>query len=211
MRNASTSNTLRRGSLLKKQPSKFQSDLPFEDRIEGRLLDNSIHFLYGTIEDNNVAAAIKWITYENLDPRERVLTLYINSPGGDLYQAFALIDVIKASTIPIRTIAIGQAMSAAFLIFISGTRGYRLVGPNTGLMCHEYSDTPAGKHHDLKAQIAEGEQCNKRMFQIIQDATDLPPAKIRSNLLRESDVFLTAEQAIDLKIADRIIQRPTPT
>lgn len=180
-----------------------------KERIDGRLLSHSIHYLSGDIGETNVSEVIKWIIYENLDttPRNanKVLTLYINSSGGNLYDAFALIDVMKSSEIPIRTVCVGQAMSAAFMIFICGTQGYRRVARNACLMCHQYADTAEGKHHELKAYIREGEKCNTRMVNIIREATGLSPAKIRSKLLKETDVYLNAEDALELGIADELV------
>lgn len=177
-----------------------------EERISGKLLDHSIHFLNGDIDENTVGNAIKWIVYENLDQKHpKTLTLYINSSGGDLYQAFALIDIMKSSHHPIRTVGHGQIMSAAFLIFTCGTPGQRYIAPNTGIMCHQYSDSAEGKHHDLIAQMAEGNRCNARMLDILKRTTGLPASKIKSRLLRESDVYITAEEAVELKIADHLM------
>lgn len=177
-----------------------------EDRVNGKLLDHHTHFLIGDIDEVSVGEAIKWIVYENLDRKtQKKLTLFINSPGGDLYQAFALIDVMRTSYHTIQTVGIGQIMSAAFLIFASGTRGQRLIAKNTGIMCHQYSDAPEGKHHDLKAQMIEGDTCNKRMLDILKSATNLPPTRIKSKLLRETDMYLTAEEAVRLGIADAVM------
>ena len=181
-------------------------DFNAADRINLRLLDNRVHFLVGEIEESNINDAIKWIVYENLEARQpKTLTLYINSFGGDLYQAFALIDIMKASRCPIRTIGIGSIMSAAFLIFASGSKGDRLIAPNTGIMCHQYSDGLEGKHHDIKAQMKEGETCNTRMLNILKDATGLPIRTIKSKLLPATDVYLTAQELLDLKVADHIL------
>ena len=66
------------------------------------LLENHIFFLSGEIDEFNIREAIEWITYENFKEEEgKILTLYVNSGGGDLYQAFALIDVMKQSKYPI--------------------------------------------------------------------------------------------------------------
>lgn len=176
-----------------------------EERVEGKLLSNSTHFLTGEVAEDNISKCIKWIIYENLNTTEHTLTLYINSTGGDLYQAFALIDIMKCSNHPIQVIAVGSIMSAAFLIFCAGTQGLRTVAVNTGIMCHQYSDSTEGKHHDLKAQMREGELCNERMLKIIREATNLPAAKIRSRLLKETDVYLTAQEAIELGIADHLL------
>lgn len=98
-------------------------DFNAEDRIDIELLGNNIHFLVGEINEDTVKSAIKWIVYENLESKEKTLTLYVNSTGGDLYQAFALIDVMRSSNHTIRTVGIGAVMSAAFLIFASGDQG----------------------------------------------------------------------------------------
>ena len=68
------------------------------DIVNQRLLDNSIHFLTGEINEENINRAMQWIVYENLDQNEdRMLTLYVNSIGGNLTDAFALIDLMKQS------------------------------------------------------------------------------------------------------------------
>ena len=175
------------------------------DRIELKLLENHTYFLSGDIDDSNVGECIKWITYENLDQKPKTLTLYVNSQGGDLYQAFALIDVMRFTEHPIRTIGIGNIMSAAFLIFASGTKGERYLAANTGVMCHQYSDDHTGKHHDLKATMKEGEHCNDRMLSILKAATGLPPSRLKTKLLSATDVYLTAQEAIDLGIADHLL------
>jgi len=179
--------------------------VPIDDRLDNKLLDNSTCYLTGELDEETIGRVIKWIVYENYDKQDRVLTLYINSPGGDMYQMFALIDIMKASDLPIRTIGIGHIMSAAFLIFASGTHGQRIIAKNTGIMCHQYSDSPEGKHHDLKAQMEEGDRINKRMLDILCSATGMPASKIKTLLLRESDVFIGAEEAVKLGIADSVM------
>lgn len=165
-----------------------------------------MHFLTGEITDENIAATIRWITYENLDiSKQKTLTLYINSPGGDLYQAFALIDIMRNSHHKIRTVGIGLVMSAGFLIFASGAVGERYIARNAGIMCHQYSDGIEGKHHDIQAQVKEGQYCNERMLDILRAATNLPVRTVRSKLLPPSDVYLKATELVDLGVADHII------
>ncbi len=180
-------------------------DFNATDRIDVKLLENSVHFLVGEITEDNVNDCIKWLVYENLDSKSKILTIYINSMGGDLYSAFALIDIINTSTHPVRTIAIGSAMSAAFLIFASGDKGERYVGQNTSLMCHQFSESTEGKYHDIKATMKDNELSNQKMVQILKDATGLAPSVIKKKLLPASDVYLTPEEAIELKIADQIL------
>lgn len=180
-------------------------DFNVNDRISAKLLENSIHFLVGDIEEENVNECIRWIAYENLDTKHKTLTLYINSTGGDLYQAFGLIDMMRNSVHTIRTIGIGSIMSSAFLIFASGTHGERYIAANTGIMCHQFSETTEGKYHDIKAAVKETESLNTRMLGVLKAATGLVPSKIKAKLLPASDVYLSAQEAVDLGIADHII------
>lgn len=177
-----------------------------KDRIDVKLLDNHIHFLVGEITEETVNECLRWIVYENLDTRtNKTLTLYINSSGGDLYQAFALIDLMRTSEHKIRTIATGSVMSAAFLIFASGEQGERYIAQNTGIMCHQFSESTEGKYHDIRAALKESENANAKMVEILRAATGLTVAKVKSKLLPASDVYLTAEDLVELKVADHIL------
>lgn len=183
----------------------FDPSVSAEDRVEGKLLQSHIHFLTGEIDEDNIRKAIQWIVYENVTNEAKTLTLYVNSQGGDLYQAFALIDIMRKSKHPINTVGLGCVMSAAFLIFIAGTVGNRMIAPNTGIMCHQYSDITEGKHHDLKATMKEGENCNSRMLSIIQESCDLDVRTIKRRLLNPTDVYLTANELIELGLADSML------
>ena len=180
-------------------------DFTASDRIDVKLLDNHTHFLIGEIEESNINDCIKWITYENLDSRDKTLTLYINSTGGDLYQAFALIDVIQNSNFPVRVIGIGAVMSAAFMIFASGTKGERYAAPNASFMCHQFTSGTDAKYHDLKAEMKETEELNTKMVNVLKEATGMAPSVVKKKLLPASDVYLTAEEMVEMGVADYIL------
>jgi ATP-dependent Clp protease protease subunit len=178
-----------------------------DDRIDITLLKNSVFFLSGDIEEENVNKCIKWITYENLDTKQtKTLTLYVNSVGGDLYQAFALIDVMRTSEYPIRTIGLGTVMSAAFLIVASGTKGERYLGQNTSCMCHQFSSGTDGKYHDLKAEMKETELLNNKMVEILVASTGKVPSYVKKRLLPPTDVYMTAHEMIEHSAADYILE-----
>lgn len=182
-------------------------DFIAEDRIDLKLLENSTYFINGEIDEDNVGPAVKWLIYENLDvSKEKVLTLYINSTGGDLYQAFGLIDVMRASPHVVRCIGIGSVMSAAFLIFASGDKGQRYAAKNTSFMCHQFTESMDSKYHDLKATMRENDLCNDRMVAVLKDATGLAPSVIKKKLLPASDVYLTSEEMLELGVADHILE-----
>lgn len=188
-------------------PEKYKEDSSPIEKIEDCFHDNRIHFLCGPIESENVRKAIQWIVYENsiTNDENNFLTLYVNSEGGSLYECFALVDIMKASKCPIRTIGIGSVMSAAFLIFCSGEKGHRIIGRNTGIMCHQYHDEFEGKHHEIKSRLKESDNCNNRMLEIVQEASNVEIKTIKSKLLFSSDVWLKAEEMIALGLADQIL------
>jgi len=178
-----------------------------EDIIGLGLLKNHTHFLMGEIDDENIEKAIRWLLYENMDNSnpDKILTIYINSTGGSLTDAFGLIDVMQNSNFVVRTIAIGNIMSAAFLIFAAGDKGERYVAKNTSIMCHQFTDSIDEKYHDIKAALKETEYCNKRMVDILTEATGLVPSKVKAKLLPASDVYLTAEELLEFGVADHIL------
>ena len=177
-----------------------------DNAIDNKLLSNGIHYLSGDIAQENIDNAIKWLLYENLEPKEKKLTLFINSTGGDLYQAFALVDMMNNSKHTIRTIGTGAIMSAAFIIFASGTRGERYISENAGIMCHQFSNTIENKYHDIKAQMKETDLCNARMLEILKQATGKNEDTVKLHLLPASDVYLTAQEMIDAGAADHLLK-----
>jgi len=191
-----------------KKINEESEDFCAEDRIEFDLLKHHVHFLSGDIDEDSIDKAIKWIVFEHLSAKEneqKVLTLYINSDGGYLSDAFALIDIMRQSKFTIQTIGLGSIASAAFLIFASGTKGHRYIAPNTSIMCHQFSDSVEGKYHDLKAQMREGELTNQKMVNLLLQTTNLDAKQIRSKLLTASDVWLTPDEMKKYGIADHYL------
>ncbi len=175
------------------------------DMMESDIPSSNIHFLVGNIEQENIDKAVRWIVTENQNKKEKLLTLYINSDGGALTDAFALIDIMRNSVHPIRTIGIGSVMSAAFLIFASGTKGERFIGRNASSMCHQFTDEVSGKYHDMKATIKEHDNINQRMIVLLSEASGLDTKTVKSKLLPATDAFFTAEEMISLGVADHIL------
>lgn len=177
------------------------------DRVDLKLLEGSIHFLTGDIDEDNINDCVRWLVYENLNPKtDKILTLYINSQGGDLYGALGLIDLMQNSQMPVRTIGYGSVMSAAFLILASGTKGERYIAPNTGIMCHQFSTSEdVGKYHDIKAARKETDRLNQSMYNVLKSATGLDGRIIKTKLLPPHDVYMSASEMIDFGAADHLL------
>lgn len=177
-----------------------------EDIINLGLLDKHTFLICGEIDDVKIENAIRWLIYENTSDVEKTLTLYINSTGGSLNDAFALIDMMKNSKHSIRTIGIGNVMSSAFLIFASGSEGMRYIAKNASILSHQYSDEIGEvKHHDIKSFAKEAEYTNNRMVRLLKECSGLDTTTIKRKLLPPTDVWLTAEELLDLGIADHIL------
>jgi ATP-dependent Clp protease protease subunit len=179
-----------------------------EDIINLGLLKEHTHMITGDINDETVDKAIRWLLYENMDTSnaDKMLTLYINSTGGSLTDAFALIDIMRRSKFVVQTIAIGNVMSSAFLLFSAGDKGHRYVSKNTSGMCHQFSDSMDSKYHDIKSAMKESESLNERMIRVLVETTGLPRAKVRTKLLGPSDIYLSAEEMVELGVADHILE-----
>jgi ATP-dependent Clp protease protease subunit len=199
------SNSEQRGAIVSKKLDEFNA----QDRQGIKFQDAGVHFLVGDIDEENINEAVKWLTSENIDPKsDRVLTLYINSQGGDLYEAFGLIDMMRNSQLPVRTIGYGSVMSAAFLILASGTQGHRYISKNCGIMCHQMSASEEmGKYHDIKATRKETDRLNDAMYDLLKETTGLDGRTIKSKLLPAHDVYMTASEMIDFGAADHILER----
>lgn len=126
------------------------------------------------------------------------------SNGGDMGAAFALIDVMMSSQIPVKTVGLGTIASAGLLIFISGTHGRRVLTPNTSILSHQFSWYNEGKAHELFATMREFELTQARMIAHYELCTGLGQDEIRNNLLPPQDVWLSAQEALALGICDDI-------
>lgn len=148
--------------------------------------------------------AIQWIFDNNFTEQERpqALNLLICSPGGDLNAAFALIDVMRGSKIPVNTIGLGQIASAGLMIFISGEKGNRILTPNTSILSHQYSWGAFGKEHELFATVKEFDLTTKRLISHYKKCTGLKEEQIRELLLPAHDVWLTSQEAKSYGLCD---------
>jgi ATP-dependent Clp protease protease subunit len=180
--------------------------MQIEDVVQLGLLNQHAHFLVGEIDYANVSRAIQWILYENHNTdKPDHLTLYMNSGGGDLYNAFALVDIILNSKIPIWTVGVGNIMSAAALIFACGAKGHRYLGKHTGVMIHQFTSSIEGKQHEIAASMREMDLCQERVNDLLVKRCKITDKTVREKLLHPSDVWLTAQEAIQYHLADKLL------
>ena len=164
--------------------------------------------LYLLIDDITMASvkdAIRFIIERNLDVKANpVMKLIVSSNGGDLSSAFALVDAIKGSKIPVMTVGLGVIASAGLLVFISGEPGCRTLTPNTSILSHQNSGGVWGKEHELFSVQREFELTTERMLSHYKKCTALNEKEIRKLLLPPQDVWLSAKEAKKYGICDTI-------
>jgi ATP-dependent Clp protease protease subunit len=166
---------------------------------------HSFFLLMEEISLTSVKTAVEWIFEANFaEERPELLNLIITTPGGDLNAAFALIDTMRGSAIPIRTIGLGQIASAGLMIFIAGTKGHRLLTPNTSILSHQYSWGAIGKEHELFATVKEFDLTTKKMISHYKKCTGLSEKQIREMLLPPQDIWLSAVEAKKLGLCDDV-------
>jgi ATP-dependent Clp protease protease subunit len=170
------------------------------------LQDNGMYVFMGEVAEDTIKPIIEWILVENhvAKKKKKELLLMICSDGGSMENAFALIDVMKSSSIPVKTVGLGSIASSGLLIFLAGTKGRRVLTPNTSILSHQYSWGSDGKHHELWAVTKEFGLAHQRMVRHYQESTGLDEETIKTKLLPANDVYLSAEEALALGICDYI-------
>jgi ATP-dependent Clp protease, protease subunit len=173
--------------------------------IYSRLLANRIVFL-GTAIDDNVANLIvaQLIHLESENP-EADISLYINSPGGDMTGLFAIHDTMQYVHPDVATICVGQACSAAAVLLAAGTPGKRSTLPNARVLIHQPHGGAQGQSIDMELAVKEMVEMRERMVDILVTATGKPREKIVADIDR--DYTVRGEDAVAYGLVDQVIER----
>ena len=171
--------------------------------IYSRLLEDRIIFLGEEVTEmtaNVVVAQLLRLANENPD---KDIQLYINSPGGSVYDGLAIYDTMQYIAPDVQTIGIGlQASMGAFLLS-SGAKGKRFVLPNARVMIHQPSSGTRGKVTDQEISLRESIALKERLATIMADNTGQKLDKIKADM--ERDYWLSAADAVAYGLADEVI------
>lgn len=186
-------------------PSSVERSLDY-DTFGTVLNDNGMYVFMDEVEAESIRPVVEWILHENHVRKKKLkeLLLLICSNGGNMSEAFALIDVMSSSQIPIKTVGLGSIASCGLLIFLSGTKGRRVLTPNTSILSHQFSWDVEGKAHELFATVREFQLTEQRMVEHYRKCTGLDDETIRKVLLPPQDVYLSAEEALKYNICDHV-------
>jgi ATP-dependent Clp protease, protease subunit len=172
--------------------------------IYSRLLNERIIFL-GTEISEDIANLIvaQLIHLESEDP-EKDISIYINSPGGSVYAGLAIYDTMQYIKPDLRTICVGVAMSMGALLLAGGASGKRLALPNSKILIHQLSGGFQGQATDIEIHAKEIIDVRGRLDQIIATHTGQALEKVAKDT--ERDYFMSAEEAKEYSIVDRVIE-----
>lgn len=174
--------------------------------IYSRLIKERIIFLTEAIDAevaSTIAATLFFLDHQD---SEEDISLYINSPGGAVEEGlFVIYDMMQLIKAPIKTVCIGEAMSAAALILASGTKGKRYALPNSKIMIHQVQvDGVGGTGTDVMNQVKTIKETKKRLTELLARHCGQPYRKVYSDC--EVDKYMTAEEALEYGIIDNILQ-----
>jgi ATP-dependent Clp protease protease subunit len=176
------------------------------DQRPSSLSEQGVYYFSSEFNTSTTRDAITWILDNNFQSNNKFeqLTLMITSYGGDLMSAFALIDVMRGSSIPVHTIGLGVIASAGLMTFIAGEPGHRLITPNTSILSHQWSAGAYGKEHELIATQRQFDLTTKRMIAHYRKCTKLNEKMIREKLLPPQDIWLSSEEALEYNLTDAV-------
>jgi len=172
--------------------------------IYSRLLNERIIFL-GTPIDDQIANLIvaQLLHLESEDP-EKDISVYINSPGGDVYSGLAIYDTMQFIKPDVTTICFGIAMSMGSLLLTGGAKGKRLALPNSRVLIHQPSAGFEGESTDIEIHAREILEMRKRIEEIYSLHTGQPAERIQADI--ERDRFFKADEAVEYGLVDQVIE-----
>ncbi len=173
--------------------------------IYSRLLKERIIFLSGEVNETTANLIVAQLLFLQAESSTKDISIYINSPGGFVYDAFAIYDTMKFIKNDIQTVGIGVQASAAAFILSSGTKGKRFLLPNATVMIHQPSSGTSGKVTDQEIDLRESLRIKRLLESIIAENTSQPLEKVHIDM--ERDKWLTAQEAKDYGIVDQIITK----
>ena len=172
--------------------------------LYSRLLKENIIFLGTPIDDtvaNLICAQLLHLESENPD---KDISLYINSPGGDITALFAIYDTMSFIKPDISTICFGQAASAAAVLLAAGTPGKRMALPHARILLHQPYAASQGQATDIELAAKEILRMRVLLEEILATHTGQPTEKIHQDTDR--DFVMSASEAKDYGIIDEVIE-----
>jgi ATP-dependent Clp protease protease subunit len=171
--------------------------------LENKLLKHRTILVSDQVNRDLVEKVVAKILLLEAEDPKKMITVYVNSPGGDADSGFAIYDAMKFVSCPVRTVCAGLCASAGVVIFLGGDKGERFSFPNARFLLHQPSTGTQGQASDIEITAKEIVKMRDRYNQIVSKETGITVKQIAKDANR--DFWLSAEEAEKYGLLDRII------
>jgi ATP-dependent Clp protease protease subunit len=173
--------------------------------IYSRLLNDRVVFLGGEVDQETANLIVAQLVHLESDDPDKDIHLYINSPGGSVYDGLAIYDTMQFIRPDVQTICYGVAMSMGSLLLAGGTKGKRMTLPNSRILIHQPSGGFQGPTADIEIHAREVLALRARVDEIYAKHTEQPVERVHADMDR--DRYFTGEEALAYGLVDRVIER----
>jgi ATP-dependent Clp protease, protease subunit len=173
--------------------------------IYSRLLKDRIIMIGDEINDHVANSVIAQLLFLEADNPDKDISIYINSPGGSTTAGFAIFDTMEYIKPDISTICIGMAASFGAMLLLAGTKGKRFALPNSEIMIHQPLGGARGQATEIEISAKRILKLRDHLNELISERTGQPMEKIEKDTDR--DYFMSAQEALEYGIIDKIITR----
>ena len=171
--------------------------------IYSRLLNDRIIFLGEEINSVSANLVVAQLLHLESQDAEKDISLYINSPGGEVYSGLAILDTMNFIKPQVSTICVGMAASMAAVLLSAGAKGKRFCLPHSKVMIHQPSGGAQGQQTEIEIAAKEILYCRDRLNQILADHTGQSLETIHKDT--ERDNFMSAQDACAYGIVDQVV------
>lgn len=194
-----------RGSFLPSVMEEKKGHLISTD-IMSKLVDERIIFVTGEVNQEMATVVIAQLLYLDSVDNTKEISLYINSPGGEVDSGMAIYDTMQIIKSPVRTIAVGLAASMGAMILSGGASGMRCALPHANIMIHQPLGGSRGQETEMRIAYEQIKKCREMLESLLIERSNgkLTPENITG--YTERDNYLTPSDAINLGIIDEIIK-----
>src|SRR5665213_666593 len=173
--------------------------------IYSRLLNDRVVFLGGEVDQETANLVVAQLVHLESDDPDKDIHLYINSPGGSVYDGLAIYDTMQFIGPDVQTICYGVAMSMGSLLLAGGAPGKRMALPNSRILIHQPSGGFQGQSSDIEIHAREVLALRARVDEIYAKHTNQAVERVHTDMDR--DRFFTGEEALAYGLVDRVLDR----
>jgi ATP-dependent Clp protease, protease subunit len=175
--------------------------------LYSRLMKERVIFFSGEVEENMCNVAIAQLLFLEAENPEAPINMYIKSPGGSVYDGLAVYDVMQYIKSPVHTYVAGWAASMGSFIAQAGEPGHRYILPRAMTMIHQPSSGTRGKVSDMEIDLIESLRIKREMTELYVKHNSRGKTYEDFVPLLDRDKWLTATQAVELGLADHIVEK----